>query len=215
MDASETVKPIDIGAPVIGVDGAKLGKVEYVVVRPDDMQITDIVVSTGVVLGREIVVPVRLIRDVQDGKVNLSIDKEELKQYPDYIEINYEKPPTGWIPPEGMVYPATGIVWPVGAYYNPEASGLRVNAPPGTLGIREGMPVETVDGHKVGSVDALDVDITTREIRGFEVKHGLLFSREVHIPAGDVLTIRDGRVILALTKEQAQQVEKAASQRPG
>ena len=214
MNAPETTKPINIGADVIGSDGNKFGEVEYVVVRPDDLQITDIVVSTGAVLGREVVVPVQLIRNVENGKVYLSIDKDELKSYPDYIEVDYNKPPTGWVPPVGLDYPASGIRWPVGTY-NPDASGLRVNAPPGTLGISEGMEVESIDGHKVGVVDALDVDVATGDIKGFVVKHGFLFKRDTHIPAGDVQMIRAGKVILKLTEDQVRQVEQVQSQGKG
>jgi uncharacterized protein YrrD len=91
-------------------------------------------------------------------------------------------------------------------------TNVRVNAPPGSLGLREGMPVETSDGHKAGSIDALDVDLTAGEVKGFVVKHGFLFAQDTRIPAGDVQVIRDGKVILNLTKDQAKEIEKARSQ---
>src|SRR3954465_16032139 len=99
MEAPGTEKPMDIGADVIGSEGKKVGTVAYVVVRPPEMRITDIIVSTGAILGREGVVPVHLIQDVQNGKVYLSIDKEALQRYPDYIEVDYQQPATGWVPP--------------------------------------------------------------------------------------------------------------------
>jgi uncharacterized protein YrrD len=74
------------------------------------------------------------------------------------------------------------------------------------------MPVESVDEYRVGSVDALQADVVTGEIKGFVVKHGFLFKRDTFIPAGAVLTIRDGKVILALKKEEAQLLEKEDSQ---
>jgi sporulation protein YlmC with PRC-barrel domain len=214
MDATETAQPIDIGADVIGSDGKKVGTVAYVVVPPAEMRITDIVVRTGAILYREVVVPVPLVRDVQNGKVYLSIDKDELQKYPEYVEVDYRKPPSVWVPPEGVAYPPMGILWPAGAY-DPAAAGVRVNAPPGTLGIREGMEVESSDGHKVGAVDALDIDLAIGDIRGFVVKHGFLRTRDTRIPAGDVQAIRDGKVILKLTKDQVQQVEQAQSQSKG
>jgi sporulation protein YlmC with PRC-barrel domain len=203
MDATATAKKIDIGAEVIGSDGKKLGKVSYVVVRPDEKRVAEIVVSTGAILGRDVVVPLSLIDDVRDGKVYLSINKNELDKYPDYIEVDYENPPPEWVPPEGMTY--AGILWPAGAYY-PVASSVHVNAPPGSLGICEGMDVESSDGHKVGSVEAIDIDMATGEVRGFVVKRGFLFTHDVRIPAGDVQMIRDGKVILNLTKDQVQLV---------
>lgn len=214
MDATGTAKHIDIGADVIGSDGKKVGTVAYVVVRPAELRLTDIVVSTGVLLGREVVIPAHLIREVEDDRVYLSIDKDELNHYPDYIEIDYEKPPTGWVPPEGLYYPPAGMLWPVGSYY-PEAADVHVNAPAGTLGIREGMDVESSDGHKVGSVDALDIDLATGEIRGFLVKRGLIFTRDTRFPTGDIQALRGGKVILTLTKDQVQQIEKTHSQSKG
>ena len=109
---------------------------------------------------------------------------------------------------------ASGILWPAGTFY-PAAADVRINTPRGTLGIREGMEVESSDGHKVGTVDALDIDLATREITGFVVKHGFLFTRDTRIPTGDVQAIRDGKVILKLTKDQVQQVEQAQSKSKG
>ena len=77
------------------------------------------------------------------------------------------------------------------------------------------MEVESSDGHKVGALDALDIDLATGDIRGFVVKHGFLFTRDTRIPTGDVQAIRDGKVILKLTKDQVQQVEQAQSQSKG
>src|SRR5256714_10043264 len=214
MEAPGTEERMDIGDDVIGSEGKKVGTVAYVVVRPPEMRITDIVASIGAILGREVVVPVHLIQDVKNGKVYLSIDKDALKRYPDYIEVDYQQPPTGWVPPVGLAYPPTGILWPAGTFY-PAAADVRINTPRGTLGIPEGMEVETRDGPKVGTVDALDIDLATREITGFVVKHGFLFTRDTRIQTGDVQAIRDGKVILKLTKDQVQQVEQAQSKSKG
>lgn len=208
MLAIETLKQIEIGADVIDSAWEKVGTVGYVIVRPADMRITDLVVRTGVILGREIVIPVDVIHDVRDGKVYLEITKEEVKEYPDYIEVNYEGPPSGWTPPVDLAYPPSGILWPAGSYYS-EPVDIRVNAPPGTLGLRKGMDVESSDRHRVGVIESLDVDLKTGEITGFVVKRGHLFTHETLLPVGDVKTIRPGTVILNLTRDQVKDVEKA------
>ncbi|MBV9281180.1 MAG: PRC-barrel domain-containing protein, partial [Chloroflexi bacterium] len=64
---------IEIGADVVGADGEKLGSVAYVVVHPPDMRLADIVVSTGAILGRDVVVPIGTVERIADGKVYLSI----------------------------------------------------------------------------------------------------------------------------------------------
>jgi uncharacterized protein YrrD len=207
MQSTEVQKDVDIGADVYGVDGKKLGKVTYVVVRPPEMLVTDIVVSTGGILGRDIVVPADRILDVVDGDVFLSIDEEELKAHPDYVEVEYEKPPPGWEPPPYFSYPPAAVLLPPTASI-PELVDVRVNVPPGTQGIRKGMEVDTVDGHKVGTIDKVDIDLETDEVTGFVVKEGFLFARDTAIPIGDVKEIRGNKVILKLTKDQIDRVER-------
>ena len=212
MNRINVERDIDIGADVYGVDGKKLGTVQYVIVRPPEMRVTDIVVSTGALLGRDVVVPVDRILDVTDGDVVLSIGKDELKAYPDYVEVNYEKPPPGWVPPTNFYFPPAAVLLPPTAAV-PELVDVRVNAPPGTRGIREGMEVKTVDGHKVGTIDKLDIDIETDRITGFVVKEGFLFTRDTRIPVGDVKELRDDEVILKLTKYQIEQLEREQRER--
>jgi uncharacterized protein YrrD len=209
MNAIGTEKRIDIGADVAGSDGNKVGTVAYVVVRPTEMQITDIVVSTGAILGRDIVLPLDVVSAVEDGTVQLSIDKNQVDSYPDYVEVNYQQPPTGWIPPAGTYYPPTGILWPSG--YEPDVASVRINAPPGTVGIGQGMEVESSDGHKVGSVDALETDPTSGDVTGFVVKHGFLFTKDTRMPMTDVSGVREGKVILNVTKDQVESRERASS----
>ena len=203
---------VDIGADVMDSGGNKVGTATYIVVRPPEMQMTDIVVSTGAILGRDVVVPLHSVREVAEGKVYLSIDQDQLKTYPDYIEINYQQPPGGWVPPAGPYYPATGVLWPVGASY-PEASSVRVNTPPGTVGISEGKEVESSDGKKVGSVDALETDPMSNEVTGFVVKRGFLFTHDTLLPTTAVSAVHDGKVILDVTKDQVQDLESSHGRR--
>jgi uncharacterized protein YrrD len=203
MNMANTRERIDIGADVIGVTGDKVGSVRYVVVRPPEMHITDIVVGTGAILGRDVVVPTSEVDHVADGKVYLSIDKNRLGQYPDYVEVNYQQPPAGWAPPYGFAYPAGGMLWPVGAYY-PEPSSVTVNAPPGTVGLSAGMSVESSDGHKVGTIDALDESEPDGNVTGIIVKQGFLFTHDTRIPADCIAGIENDRVRLTLTKDEVQ-----------
>lgn len=203
MNTGKTVERIDIGADVIGSTGDKVGTVGYVVVQPPEMHVTDIVVSTGAILGRDVVVPVDKIEEVADGKVHLTIDQEELGQCPDYVEVQYQAPPANWAPATGFMYPDGAMLSPVGTAY-PEVSSVTVNAPAGTVGLHHGMDVESSDGHKVGTVDALDADAKTGDVTAFIVKHGLLFSQDTRIPVSHVSSVEEDRVQLDLTKEQVE-----------
>lgn len=191
---------ITIGADVIGSGGDKIGTVAYVVVEPPRMHVTDYVVSTGI-LGRDIVVPVDKVDHVADGKVYLAIDKDELQHLRDYVEIHYDQPPQAWAPPGGFFYPAQSVLWPAGAYY-PEPSSVTVNAPAGTVGLREGMDVESSDGHKVGSIKALDEDPASGDVTDLIIKEGFLFTHDARIPCNLIADVHEGRVTLSVTKDE-------------
>jgi uncharacterized protein YrrD len=195
---------IDIGADVIGKDGEKLGSVAYVVVQPPEMHVRDIVVGTGAVLGRDVVVPVSNVSRIDAGKVYLSIDKGGLSKLPDYVEVDYTQPPEQWIPPPGFLYGAPSVLWPGGAYalYQQPAS-VTVNAPKGSVGLREGMDVRSSDGHLIGRVHAVDVD-GSGDVSEIVVKQGILFTHDVTIPMEMVSSVEEDLVTLNLTRDEAE-----------
>jgi uncharacterized protein YrrD len=191
---------VDAGADVIGSDGEKIGTVTYVVARPPALDITDIVVGTGALLGRDIVVPTDQVDRIEDGRVYLRLDRSGLERLPDYVDVKYETPPTGWIPPDGFYYPSAAVLWPAGAYY-PQPSSVTVNAPAGTVGMHEGMEVESSDGHTIGSIAGFDIEGET--VAAFVVKEGFIFHHDVRIPVGAVAGVEEGKVRLNLTKDEA------------
>ena len=89
MDATGTETPIDIGADVIGSDGKKVGTVTYVVVQPAEMRITDIVVSTGAILGRDIGADVLLKATRVDGIYDSDPEKNPYAEK--YDRLTYQK----------------------------------------------------------------------------------------------------------------------------
>jgi sporulation protein YlmC with PRC-barrel domain len=198
-DHDERIAP---GADVLGANGDKIGTVAYVVVHPPEMHVTDYVVSTGF-LGRDIVVPVDRVKKVAGGKVSTDLDKEGLDRLSDYVEVHYDTPPEGWAPSGSLIYPSQSVLWPAGAYY-PDPASIKVNAPEGTVGLHEGMTVESSDGHKIGSIKALDEDPASGDVTDFIVKEGHLFTHDVRIPCSMVAEIHTDRVTLNVAKDEAE-----------
>lgn len=190
---------INIGARVYAL-GRKVGKVDYVIVDPRSMRITDIVVTTGV-FGREVVVPVDVIESADKDRVYLSVDEDHLDEYPDFIEAEYEEPPSGWRAPSGIFYVPTDILWPLGTVW-------RVNTPEGTRAIYDGQDVVSSDEHRIGAVDAVEVDQETGRVTAFIVRKGHLLKHDLVFPVGDIEDIRGGKIFLRLTKDQAEQVRR-------
>jgi sporulation protein YlmC with PRC-barrel domain len=202
MSERSTRPSIDIGAEALGSDGTELGKIAYVVVRPPEFEITDVVVSTGRFLGRDIVVPIERVKKAADGRTRLDLAKSELEKLDDYVEAHYERPPEGWFSAMGPYYPGSGTLWPIGSYY-PIPTSVTVNAPEGTVGLRDGMEVESSDGHKVGTVRSVRTDERTREVTAIVVHHGLIAGKDAVFPVSDIKEAQEDKVILRLAQDEA------------
>jgi sporulation protein YlmC with PRC-barrel domain len=201
MSAQAPEERITGGEDVLDSTGAKVGTVAYAVIKPPEMHLTDIVVSTGALLGRDIVVPTDKIGEMSGGKVHLTIDKNELETLKDYVEVHYDQPPETWAVDAGYMYPSQSVLWPAGSYY-PEPTSTTINAPAGTVGIRKGMEVVCSDGHKAGTVQAMDSDPSTGNLTDIIVRHGHLTHHEVRIPCSQVADIEADQVKLAMSKQE-------------
>ena len=86
-------------------DGEDIGSVDRAVVDPRTNEVTHIVVRTGTIFGRDIMVPREdLERGSLDGDtIQLDLSKDELKQFPDFVMEQYSAPPR-----PGSRRPATG-----------------------------------------------------------------------------------------------------------
>jgi uncharacterized protein YrrD len=200
MADAHTQPAIDVGAEVVSSEGEKVGTVSYLVVRPPHYVMTDIVVSTGF-LGRDLVVPIDRMAGSQEGAVHLTLGKDEMAKLDDYVEAHYDQPNADWFAGAGMYYPGAGTLWPAGTYY-PIPTSVEVNAPPGTVGISEGMDVVSSDGHGVGSVHSAVMAADGSEVDGLVVREGILFHHDVRIPISEVQSIHDSGVVLRATKDE-------------
>jgi uncharacterized protein YrrD len=200
---------ITAGTPVYTSDNQHVGHVGYVVVDPNTFRVADLVVSTGNVLGRDIVVSVdQVARETEDG-VYLRLDRQGLDACPDYVDVDYQAPPSTWLPSAGITYPAGTMLWPAGIAY-PEATSVTVNTPEGTVGLHPGMDVISSDGHKVGSIDAMITDPESQDVTGVVVKHGFIFTHDTTIPISEVANVENDQVKLRVTRDQAEQEFRAA-----
>lgn len=201
MTAEELIQP---GAEVRGADDEKLGTVAYVVVSPSSMDVTDLIVSTGGLLGRDVVVPTDQVERVQDGAVHLRLDKSGLESCKDYVDVDYTAPPTDWAPAPEYAYPTGAMLWPAGMYY-PEGATLTVNTPTGTVGLHQGMDVLSSDGEKVGRIDALETDPHAGHVTHLILKEGFILTHDASIPAEWVQSIESDRVRLKVGRAEIEQ----------
>ncbi len=107
---------VDLDAEVRTSDGKDAGSVQRVVVDPRSNEVTDFVISTGGLLGHDVLVPREEIeRADRDGDaLRLRLTKAELERLPIYAPTAYAGPAAGWVPPAGYGFPHGSFLWPMG-----------------------------------------------------------------------------------------------------
>src|SRR5437762_11305265 len=108
---------IDLGAKVITKDGHDAGKVRRVIIDPATERITGFVISTGGLLGRDVIVAEDAFAsaDAEGRAVTLTMTKEELGAQPAFEESEYVPPEAGWTAPIGYEFPPSAYLWPIDA----------------------------------------------------------------------------------------------------
>ena len=79
----------NIGATVHCKNG-KCGKLQKIVVDPESMEVTDLIVSKGLILTEDRVVPVSDVDRATEDYVMLSVNDTQLEEYPEYRTYNFD-----------------------------------------------------------------------------------------------------------------------------
>jgi uncharacterized protein YrrD len=209
---------LKLGATVRGINDKDLGTVKMLVANPNNNEVTHLVVDTGLLDGRKVLVERSWISGVTDDgkKILVNLSEDHLDQLPDFIERDYlvsedtlENQGAGYT---GYVYPAVagGFVpdYPAtasmpaaitGAHQPPMPYVERVNVPENSLIIREGAAVEALDGN-VGKVKEVHVDPKSGKVLSFTVEKGFLFTDDYEVPMNMVDSATEDTVRLNIKK---------------
>jgi sporulation protein YlmC with PRC-barrel domain len=218
---------LDLDAKVRARDGEEIGSVDRAIVDPRTNEVTDIVVRTGTIFGRDIVVPREdLERGSLDGDtIQLDLTKDELKQFPDFLLENYGPPPPTWVAPAGYGFPASGYAWPVAV--DPMAGPMPVLLPEDGLdtemeesdqvSIAKGALVLDRHGDDIGVVDDVRFDVDTGRLQGFVLRIGgalrTLFGGgdTVEVSRHQIEHVGESLVTLRLAKDEIEAAAEAAA----
>lgn len=165
---------IDLDAAVRTKDGHRAGNVKSAVWDPRLNEISEFVIGTGGLLGRDILVSRDVLdRASRDGdEIVVDLTKSELDGLATYDTSGYEPPPSGWFAPSAYGFPAGGYLWPVGATEPVMEPAPKETQSRRTPDIRKGMNVRDKAGTVIGVVEQVNVDGTTGELRGIMVRLG-------------------------------------------
>jgi sporulation protein YlmC with PRC-barrel domain len=208
-------RPLDIriGAEVHCRDG-KAGQVERVVISPCRRQVTHLIVGKGLVLHKDIVVPIERVRFADEQHVDLDLTLDQLNELPEYKVVDYVAPDPSW---HGSLPYDPGVtvlaVDPYTLAWGPSTPSLagkvvrhaRLGVPRDAAIVPRGSPVEGQDG-KVGEVDHVLLDPRQHTITRLVVRRGLLLHKDVAIPIDWVADVDDRGVILGVSRAALEQL---------
>jgi sporulation protein YlmC with PRC-barrel domain len=220
---------LDLDATVRTRDGEDVGNVDRAVVDPHTNEVTHIVLRTGTIFGRDIMIPREdLERGSQDGDtIQLDLTKDELEQFPDFLIEQYSAPPPSWVGPTGYGFPASGYAWPIAV--DPMTGGMPMMLPdeevdadveePDQVTLTKGALVLDRDGDDIGVVDDLRFDADSGRLQGFVLRVGgalrTLFGGgdTVEVSRPQIEHIGESLVRLRLAKEEVETAAEHAASR--
>jgi osmotically-inducible protein OsmY len=194
----------NIGAQVHCRDG-ECGKLHKVVVDPHTQRVTDLIVDRGFLLTTDGILPVGVVERATREGIYLSISSEDLADYPEYREVEFEEPAPA---ARESTYDRSDIrCWPA-------AYGLVCSEPvipmvrrrvhegisPARAVIKQGTPIRNAQG-AIGHIDHLLVDPKSGEVSHLVVRKGLLPYYPI-VPISAVKTVSDKAVSVSLTDEE-------------
>ena len=195
---------IDLKAKIRTKDGHEAGKIHRVLIDPETERITGFVVSTGRLLGRDVIVSEDMFTEASaDAEtITLNIDKKELDTQPSFEEDDFVTPPAGWSAPNlGYAIPPESFLWP-------EDSVLADAGERSRPSIKKGDTVKDRDGDVVGTVEDIRFDEKTGDVLSLTVRAhaGLerLFGggKVAEISRDDILRITEDEVRLGVDREE-------------
>jgi sporulation protein YlmC with PRC-barrel domain len=211
---------IELGKPVVGSDGRRLGDVDGLVLDSATRELRQIVLREKTFLAEERVVDRSLIARVDpDATVHLTIGSEQIEQLPLFAEDEYVLPkeqeelrhlPQDWIaefsePPLLLWGPTSVLQRRQGAETRevPETIETPSNLPPGNVSITGETQVISSDGQSLGTVHEAVYD-AKGDIEAIVIRAGILFSRHTRIPADWIESITSDTILLRVSTDEAQ-----------
>ena len=215
---------IDLGTEVYSHDGeTKLGTVDRLVLNSENQHLEQLVVNQGI-LSRDKLIDLDLVDRMQPDRIVLSVSADEAEQLPDFVETQFVAVPADDLTRRADLQPAAlgaGRIFYggplIGAGYPgavPPAAPSPTAAPPVVQNISNlpepdvmidrGTDVIGAEGAKVGIVDQVLFD-EGGPLRGFIVKTGFLFKRDVTIPIDWVAEVGSQSIHLNVTAKEAKQ----------
>lgn len=207
------------GTHVYTADQKELGVIDRVVIDPQSKEVTHIVVRKGWLFTEDKVVPASLIDMAIADRVQLRAGVQNFDDLAPFEETYYVTPgdterdvspdryarPLYWNPPIGAAW--TGFY---GGYYGyplaPYVAFTEQNIPEGTVGLKEGARVISVDGENVGNVERVFTNEELNRATHLLVAEGWLFKEKRLVPVDWISGVDEDEIRLSVTARTLENV---------
>jgi uncharacterized protein YrrD len=180
---------IRTGTPVIaGLD--QIGRVDRVVMKPGTGEVAGLIVRKGLLLTRDVVIPIEAVEEATEHEVRVNLTVDELNR--------------------AAQYGATDGQGEEGRESRASASGrgdlraAQAGQTPAAVGgkpLRAGQKVFALDG-EVGRLDLVLIDAPTRRVSYLVVRRGRLLVHDTLIPVEWIKDVGQDTIVLNVTRER-------------
>jgi sporulation protein YlmC with PRC-barrel domain len=204
-----------LGTPVHTRDGREIGAIDRLIVDPSGQQVKTAVIRKGLLLHRDVEVPLALLRCSRRGNLDLNLSAGEVDKLPLFREpldprqqtgyiagAPYQGHDSGWLTTKSLVAPSrtpahraadhyAGRPPPLnatrGAFLNTDQTGTTV---------RRGSIVTGRDGKSVGTVRDAQFDPESGRLIALIIRTGSLIPKDWELTARLIAGLRNGVVYL-------------------
>lgn len=196
------------GATVYTAGDDRVGTIERVVIDPKTKEVTHLVIEKGLLFTKDKVVPISLIGPATEEKVVLREDAGDLEQMPDFEEAHYVSAGTTALPATepspvvgSMIWypPITGTLETDPRDDDMEKEYLKTttqNIPEGTVALKEGAKVLSLDEKHVGDVERVFTSMPEEKVTHLLLSEGLIMKEKRLVPVNWISDVSESEVHL-------------------
>lgn len=215
------IEDLRLHAAVVSRDGHRLGTLSHFVFERDVLRLTHIVVDTGILrsgkalwkggwgLSHDRLLPIGVLAQADSEEIRLTMTADEFRDLAvDYTEeyfTHVQDTAPGRLDASDLARIAMSIPGEPGPYLMHETNAV----PPGAADVHADSPVWRLNPHqKIGEVEHVLFDDATRGIQGLVIRRGFLFTKDVVLPAENVVEVVAGIVRVDLDDSALDQLRE-------
>ena len=205
------LEDLRIGASVMSQDGHKLGTLHKFVVNATTLNLTHVVVDTGILrsgeplwkggwgLSHDRVLPLGAVAHLASDRIDLTMTADEFKEHSADYEEEYFEQMADLSPGRVDMGDVARLTSSIPGEPGPWVMLQQRTIGPDEVEIPKDAPVWRLRPHqKVGEVERVIFDEETGKVQDLVVRRGFLFSKDVVLPARSIVEIVAGIVRVSI-----------------